>query len=147
MEFASEIHNSCYERVAGYMKDLFGEFARPNDKTPTFGISSGSVYVQVGIYPRGNEDAYVNVWAWIVMGPERTPELMAYLLKLNTTLRYGSFGMDDAGDILFKHSVRAIGCDKDQLRNSINAVMYTADEEDDKIVARWGGRRASDPAK
>jgi hypothetical protein len=54
--------------------------------------------------------------------------------------------MDDAGDILFKHAIKGT-CDKEQLKNSINVVLYTADEEDDKIVARWGGRRASDPAK
>jgi hypothetical protein len=128
------------------MRELFGEFAKPSDKEPTWGISVGSTYVQVGVYARGDNDAYVSVWSWCVLGAEKSPELMAYLLKLNVTMRFGGFGMDDAGDILFKHAIKGT-CDKDQLKNTVNAVLYTADDEDDKIVARWGGRRANDPAK
>jgi adenylate cyclase len=146
MDFANDAHKACYDRVADLMKELFGEFARPSATGPTFGITSGSAYVQVGVYPRGTGDVYVHVWAWVVMGPERTPELMAHLLNLNTKMRYCAFGMDEVGDILLSHTIKGSSCDKEALRTSINAVLFTADEEDDKIVARWGGRRASDPA-
>jgi hypothetical protein len=35
-------------------------------------------------------------------------------------------------------------CDKDELRNMVVMIVRTADEYDDQIVARWGGKRALD---
>jgi len=42
------------------------------------------------------------------------------------------------------------GCaipDKTELRASVMAVVSTADEHDDEIVSRWGGKRALDMAR
>jgi hypothetical protein len=147
MQFESPVQQQCYERIAGYLKELYGEFAKPETERPMWGIASGSTLVQIGVWSyRDGQDAYVNVWSWLVMGAERTPELMAYLLNRNRDLRFGAFGMNDTGDIVFKHSIRATSCDKEELRNTISAVMFTSDDEDEKIIARWGGRRWVDPA-
>ena len=147
MEFKTAAQKEAYERIAGYLKELFGETARANATAPSFGIASGSAYVQVGVYARGDADVFVNTWAWVVQGAERTPELMAYLLNENVNIYYGAFGMDEAGDIIFRHGIKGTTCDKEELRASIAAVVFTSDQEDDKIIARWGGRRATDPTK
>jgi hypothetical protein len=59
-------------------------------------------------------------------------------------MRFGAFGMDQENDIFFKHSIAGLTADKSELRAAIMAVANTADEYDDKITSRWGGRRATD---
>jgi hypothetical protein len=57
----------------------------------------------------------------------------------------GGFGIDDDGDIFFDHCVLGSACTRNQLHSSISNVTYSADQLDDEIVARWGGRRAVEP--
>jgi hypothetical protein len=86
----------------------------------------------------------VRAWSWVVTGVENTPELLLHLLNENATLRFGAFGVDEAGDIVFQHTILGQTCDKEELRTTIMAVISTADRVDDELVARFGGQRAID---
>ncbi len=144
MEFATEAHKVCYEKIAGYIKELFGEFADIRPDKPFFGLSMGSAFVQVAVFPWGDDDAVVSARAYTVMGAELKPDLLKYLLEKNNTMRFGAFGLDADGDIFFHHAIVGSTCDKKELRTTVMAVMRTADDLDDQIVSRWGGKRASD---
>jgi hypothetical protein len=93
----------------------------------------------------------INVRSWVVTGAERTPEMLDFLLRENFKMRFGAFGMDADGDIVFEHTIAGSTCDKNELKASMLAVLHTADDYDDKIVGRWGGQRSMDrvqtPAK
>jgi hypothetical protein len=144
MEFATAAHKACYEKVAGYLKDLFGEFAHPIDDRPMFALSMGSAFVQVAVFPWRDDDAVVSARSYVVTGAEYTAELGKFLLEKNDDMRFGAFGLDDSGDIFFHHAIVGSSCDKNELRTTVMAVIQTADDMDDKIVSRWGGKRASD---
>lgn len=144
MEFQTKAQQACYEKVAGYMKDLFGEFVRPREDVPVFGIILGSALAQTGVYPWGDDDASVTTRAYVVQGVEMVPDLMRYLLEQNAGMRFGGFGVDPEGDITFDHTIVGSTCDKEELRASVMAVVTTADKFDDEIVQRWGGQRALD---
>lgn len=74
------------------------------------------------------------------------PEPMRYLLAKNDSMRFGAFGVD-SDDVFFEHTIVGNTCDREGLKSSIMAVVTPADLLDDRIVARWGGTRATDEAK
>lgn len=144
MEFKTKAHEEIYQKIAGYMKDLFGEFARPRPDDTAFGITVGSAYVYSRIYPWGEDEAVINTRSYVITKCEIVPELMEYLLTENDTMRFGAFGLDKDKDIFFEHAILGSTCDKEELKASVMAVIYTADKYDDTIHDKWGGLRAED---
>ncbi|OGF14511.1 MAG: hypothetical protein A2W00_04905 [Candidatus Eisenbacteria bacterium RBG_16_71_46] len=144
MNFATDAQRVCYEKVAGLIKEMFGEMAAVHPDQPSFGLRMGSALAQVVVHPWGKDDATVSTRSYVVIGAEVTPELMRYLLRKNDEFRFGAFGLDSEGDIFFEHSIVGSGCDKNELRACVLAVAQTADEYDEEIVSRWGGQRALD---
>jgi len=142
IEFKHDAHKACYEKVAGLLREIFGEFMRARDDAPVFLLKIGSAVAQALVLSWGDDDAVVNTRAYVVCGAERTPELLEYLLHENSTMRFGAFGLDPDGDIIFELAIVASTCDKEEVKSSLLAVVNTADGYDDKIVERWGGRKA-----
>jgi len=142
MEFSTQAQKACYEKIAPWMKELFGEFAQARENAPVFVVMVGSALAQTIVLPWGDEDATITTRAYVVSGAELTPDLMHYLLRENADMRFGAFGVDDDGDILFEHTIVGSTCDKEELKASVMAVVVTTDRYDDQIVARWGGQRA-----
>jgi len=144
MEFRSAAQKACYEKIVPWMKELFGEFVMLRNDAPAMAVVIGSAIAQVGVIPWGNDDATINTRAYVVTGAEATPELMHYLLRETDNMRFGGFGLDSDDDVFFEHAIVGSTCDKPELKASVMAVVVTADQYDDKIVARWGGQRALD---
>lgn len=144
MEFQTQAQKACYEKVVAWMKELFGELAQPRDDAPAVVVLSGSAVAQAIVFPWGEDDAVICTRAYVVTGVELTPDLMHFLLRENADMRFGAFGVDKDGDILFEHSIVGSTADKNELKASVMAVLMTADHYDDQIVSRWGGKRALD---
>jgi hypothetical protein len=147
MEFDSDTQKEVYEKIKPWIGEIFGEFAVAHEDGPTFGIMVGSAYTQVGVFPWGKAEATITARSYVVTGAELTPDLMLYLLNENDRTRFGSFGVDPEKDIFFEHTIIGSTCDKEELRASVMAVVMTADEYDDQIVAKWGGQTARDRMK
>jgi hypothetical protein len=144
MEFKTAAQKACYEKIAPWMKEIFGDFAMVNDKVPAIGVAVGSAFAQVGVMPWGDDDTTINTRAYVVSGAELSQDLTRYLLEENAKLRFGAFSVDSDGDIVFEHGIVGSSCDKKELKASVMAVVTTADKYDDEIVRRWGGQRALD---
>ncbi len=80
----------------------------------------------------------------MVVGAEIRPDLLRYLLEENVKMIFGAFGISSDNEILFEHSIVGSTCDRKELEASVKAVMDISDDYDDKIVERWGGKRALD---
>ena len=52
--------------------------------------------------------------------------------------------MDDDGSITFKHSIIASTMDKNEFKAAIKVVALSADEYDDEIISKFGGKSAVD---
>lgn len=144
LEFKSDAHKAIYEKAGQHIKELFGEFAGTRTDFPAYFLRMGSALVHASVYPWGDNDAIIAVRSYVVTGTEKTPELLEYLLRQNDGMRFGAFCLDADGDIAFEHSIVGSTCSKEELRASIMAVISTADQFDDQIVSRWGGKRATD---
>lgn len=144
MKFETEIHEKCYEKVALWMRELFGKFPCVREDVVGLTLFMGSALVEILVFPWNDDEALINIRSYVVTDVELTPDLMGFLLRENSNMRFGAFGINDKGDIIFEHTIVGSTCDKPELEASVNSVLEIADEYDDKIVALWGGMRALD---
>lgn len=144
MQFETVIQENCFNKISTWMDELFGKFPCKRQDVPGFVLFMGSALVEVLVFPWGDEDAIIHTRSHVVTEAELTPDLMRFLLRENSIMRFGAFGVDEEGDIIFEHTIVGSTCDKLELQASVTAVLEIADEYDDKIVERWGGRRALD---
>jgi hypothetical protein len=144
LEFKTNAHKAIYEKIGQYVKELFGELAGTRTDFPAYYLRMGSALVHASVYPWGTDEAVVTARSYVVTGAEKTPELLEYLLRQNDDMRFGAFGLDGDGDIFFEHSIVGSTCSKEELKASVMAVISSADQFDDQIVSRWGGKRATD---
>ena len=143
-EFESTYQEECYDEVAGFCQELFGEMARINDESPSFSIRFGSALVGVRVREWGDDDATISVFSWVIQGAEITSELIEFLLRKNYDIRFGAFSIDDENDIHFEHTIVGSTVDKNELQASIMGVANIADSHDDEIQQRWGGTKMFD---
>ena len=144
MEFETQAQKECYEKVAPWVTELFGGSVLRKPDRPVLGVMEGSAFAQIGVFPWGDNDAIITTRSYVVSGADLTPDLMRFLLFENGGMRFGAFGVDDEGDIIFEHSIVGATCDQKELESSVIAVIRSADDYDDQIVERWGGTRALD---
>lgn len=144
MQFESEAQKTTYEMIAPWMKELFGEFVMARDEVPVFGLALGTSLTTVMVMPWGDDNSIIAVRSIVVRQPQINLDLAMYLLNHNATFRFGAFGIDSDGDIIFDHTIVGSTCDKPELRASVLATAHTVDKYDDEIVSRWGGTRARD---
>jgi hypothetical protein len=144
MQFQTAAQEESYNKVKGWMKEIFGDFVTPREDSPSFAVYVGSSYSSVAVMPWGDDDAVVTTRSWVVTGVEMTQELLYFLLRENDTMRFGAFGLDTDNDVFFEHSIVGSTADKVELKASVMAVVMTADRYDDQISSRWGGTRAID---
>jgi hypothetical protein len=147
MEFETKPQEDTYNKIAPWMKEIFGDFSNPRPDHPSFATYVGSAYASTAVMGWGEDDAIVTTRSWVVTGIEITLELLQYLLRENDTMRFGAFGLDADNDIFFEHTIVGSTADKHELKASVMAVIMTADRYDDTISQRWGGTRAIDRGK
>jgi hypothetical protein len=144
MDFQTAAQKECYEKISPWMKEIFGDFMVAREDMPVLSVMVGSAFASLGVSAWGENDAVINVRAYVVTSVELTEELMLFLLQENDKMRFGAYGVDKDKDIFFEHAIVGSTCDKEELKASTMAVILTADDADDKIIARWGGQRAVD---
>jgi hypothetical protein len=145
MEFLSTAQQECYEKIKPWMVELFGSEVRVMDDMPVFEVTIGSTFAFVQVAP-WQHDATITARAYVASGADIKPELLLYLLRENDTMRFGAFGVDEAGDIVFQHAIVGSTCDQNELKATVASVVSIADQYDDRIVEEWGGRRGLDYA-
>ncbi|MEI6451806.1 MAG: YbjN domain-containing protein [Actinomycetes bacterium] len=147
MEFQTEAHRVGYERCLGLAKEVFGESIIIMDDRPGFAFVSGTTLVTAIVGPWGTDGATLQAYAPVVTGAEMNLELAMFLLNENDDMRYGAFSVHKDGTIYFNYNVVAGTIDKDEFKAAILGVVATADQYDDRIVAKWGGQTIKDGAR
>jgi hypothetical protein len=123
---------------------MFGDKASPDADDPCFTLAEGSAVATIAVRPRLAWSSVVETYSWVVTGVEPTEELCLFLLKENADLLFGAFAIKDENNVIFKHSVTGDTLDPGELANSVRAVLTLADQYDDEITRRFGGKRAVD---
>jgi hypothetical protein len=144
MQFETQAQAHCYARIEAWIEELFSDMPWERLDSPGFGLFMGSAWVEVHIYPWEEDGSLINVLSTVVRGANLTPDCLNFLLRENDQALFGAFSLNEEGDIQFAHTIVGSTCDPEELEASVIAVLETADEYDDLIVAQWGGQRALD---
>ncbi|MEW6278613.1 MAG: YbjN domain-containing protein [Candidatus Eremiobacterota bacterium] len=144
MYFTTPAQEECYRKVQPWIVELFGDNARARADEPVFDVTVGSSVTEVGVFPWTQEESVVSARARVIRGVELSPDLLQYLLRQNSVIRFGAFGVESDSEIYFLHSIVGSTCDKPELAATVRSVSSMADRYDDEIRNRWGGHRAID---
>lgn len=108
---------------------------------------SASVLVSVATQPGAPERAWLRVAASVMIAPEdaeKKAALFRRLLELNARgLLNAAFGLVDDRVIAVSERPTA-GLDREEVEQIVKHLSAVADTYDDRLVAEFGGKRASD---
>jgi len=144
MEFLNSAQRHCYDRITPWMHDLFGDAVLTFEDEPLFIVNFGSAVASTRVMPWDDAESLITTRAYVVTDITITPELTYYLLRENNGIHFGRFALDSENDIVLEHSLVGSTCDRIELKHSVTTVIRIADDYDDEIVTRWGGKRALD---
>lgn len=144
---SSELSGSAEPALTARMaaSQVVGELGGKQVDGDAWLVSAGSARVRLVIVDREGRPPFVHVWAPVVKMDQMPTELTESLLRANAAHRLGSFGLVREGSsqvVVFQEQMLAGTVTADELRAVLTAVATTADQVDDQIVEKFGGRTA-----
>jgi len=110
----------------------------------SFTITKGSTQVMVKADNITEDHVVIDLVSHVVKDANVDSDIKNFLLRANSELKFGGFGLLFDDTIIFQHSILANEFSEANLMSSINAVASVADYYDDIIVEKAGGKRALD---
>lgn len=144
MNFQTEAQKECYTKVADWLPQICDRVTNTVLEKPIFSLQVGSATVLVEILPFQQIESVIYIWAYVATEVKVNSELLLFLLKQNDTFRFGGFSMAEDGDIRFHVTLLGAFCQQNEFKLALTEVLETSDRYDDRIVERWGGKRAAD---
>lgn len=133
------------EKVQRTLAKEFGTISV--DADGDYWVTAGSARVYVAVKEWG-ERSVVDVFAQTNFGLTPSPELYEWVAKHTSSYRFGHVSLiefdDGSARVDFRHLLLGDFLDPDELLVAVRAVGITADEIDDEIKDRFGGRRFHD---
>ena len=129
------------EKVQRYLLEVLNTVSVDRDGDFTF--REGSARLFISVQPVGDSSASVRIVAPVVSEAPSSPELFKYIAT-DGSYRFGHLTCqekDGKVSILFVHSLLGDFLDPDELKLAVFLMARTADEIDDEIVKRFGGRK------
>ena len=139
-QFHTECQEEVYRQVKSYLDELVDEHFDDADHCD-FYLKYGSTVLEISIHAYQDDEATIEILAFVVQGVEPSFELMQELLRLNTEVVLGAFSMVGK-DVFFSHSFLGRRLSPEQLIASLDIVANVSDEYDEQIVAAFGGETA-----
>src|SRR3954466_8555692 len=141
-QFHTECQEEVYRQVKSYLDELVDEHFDDAEHCD-FYLKYGSTVLEISIHPYQEDDAVIEILAFVVQGVEPSFEMLQELLRLNSEVVLGAFSMLGR-DVFFSHSFLGRRLSPEQLIASLDIVANVSDEYDEKLVSKYGGETASD---
>lgn len=140
----SPVVDAVRERIAGFLAQSPVEAYR--DEVGDFSVPYGSTTAFVNVVEASEGYACVEVWAPVVHDVPLGPELFRFVAE--SGFMFGRLAVERTGDglgqVIFVHALLGDTLDPEELFVALGAIATTADDLDDELVARFGGRRLAD---
>jgi hypothetical protein len=127
-----------HERVAGLLREAFGELVKHAPSEPAFFVPLGRVGVRVEIEAVGEQDAIVECYSWIAQQLTVDDRLAAFLAHRNAGLRFAALCVDGEGAVIVRHAIFAESTEKRVLARLLETLSAIADELDEELRSRFG---------
>ena len=144
MPFKNLTQEEAYTKVGAYLSMMFGAGNINREGDTGYSFMFGSARIVITVYPWKKDNALVDILSFVVSAATRSPELMAYLLEINTRLTFGSLSLNEKNSVLLHHALVGKTFDRTELEAAVQEIARIADDYDDEIVSRFGGKRAED---
>jgi len=141
-QFHTKCQEEVYRSVKSHLDDLVEEHFDDAEHCD-FYLKYGSTVLEISIEPYEEDDAVLEILAFVVQDVEPSFELMRELLQINSEVALGAFSVVGR-DVFFSHSFLGRRLQAEQLIASLEIVATIADEYDEQIVAKYGGVTALD---
>lgn len=141
-QFHTKCQEEVYRAVKSHLDDLVEEHFDDAEHCD-FYLKYGSTVLEISIEPYEEDDAVIDILAFVVQDVEPSFELMSELLLLNSEVALGAFSVVGR-DIFYSHSFLGRRLQAEQLIASLEIVATIADEYDEQIVQKYGGTTALD---
>jgi hypothetical protein len=134
------------DKVQRYLTNLVGTVEVTADGRFTFHDGSTQVFVTCSMWAQ--DKTVASIMAPILLGVPATPELFEYIATNASRYLFGHLSAlrDDDGTIgvLLTHELLGDFLDPDELKIAVGSVALTANDLDDEMKARFGGKRFHD---
>ena len=128
------------QKLKSFFENNFNETTFFDEES--FIVSKGSTQVLVKAENITEDQIVIDIISHVVKGANVDDNLKNFLLRANSELKFGAFGLLFDDTITFQHSILANEFSEIDLKSSINAVASVSDYYDDIIVEKSGGKRA-----
>jgi hypothetical protein len=133
------------EKVRRILIDRLGSVEE--DRDGDFTIRNGSARIFIRVMERNEEATLVRVWSLVALGVPKTPELFEHVALSSDGYYFGHLGLfetpEDGMTITFSHNLLGDYLDAEELMYAVGGVASSADQLDDELVAKFGGRTFS----
>ena len=129
-------------KVDAFLAAKYPDFVKFDENTYT--ISVGSTQVMILVRPYTENETIVEFVSNIVYDANQSMDLLQFLLRKNSELHFGAFGMLFDGTITFSYSLSGSNLDENEFVTALDSVAIIADYYDDEIIAMAGGKRFMD---
>jgi hypothetical protein len=150
LTFANKAQQLTHQRVSEYLvSSMFRDTMRIRDDQPRFDLLyQDATLIQVDVLPwevnpwEQEDLATVRAFSYITVGNANNLELIRFLMAENNKIRFGAFQIDEAGQVVFAHSILGgESMDLRELQTCILSVAAIANSYEDLIVEEFGGQR------
>jgi hypothetical protein len=148
------------DKVQRYANEVFnqvlldddGDIVIPYESTRVF-ISVSQKEVDKDVLEFWNEHQlshnFVEVWAPVIVDVKPSAELFEWVARDGQEYNYGGIRVINDGDsknvqLIFRVSLPGDSLDPGELKDALFAVALTADELDEELKKRFGGKRIED---
>lgn len=131
------------DRVESYLQEAIGHWDTDADGDYGFTHESARVFVCPRMWT--GDKTVVRVFSVTNLGLAATPELMEHLVTENFHLTFGHFAYNENdGSVWFIHNLLGDFLDREELLTAVRMVASQANQYDDRIKDRFGGRLFTD---
>ena len=134
------------DRVLRMLGDIVGTVEVKGDGD--FSFAWETTRLHVGVSPFRESETTVRVQAVAVWEVPESPELFKWIATQAHGYTFGALSLytrtDGTYNVNFIHTLLGDTLDPDELRHAVNAVSWTANEIDEIVVEKFGGKRWAD---
>lgn len=129
------------EKVQRYLTDMLGSVTIDRDGDFAIRYGSSQIYVRVAAFGEGS---VVSVFAPTNYEVPPSAELYRYVAEINRNYVFGKFSTretDGKVAVSLTHALLGEYLDPDELKSAVGLLASLADQVDDDIKSKFGGRR------
>jgi hypothetical protein len=119
-------------KVEQYLRQIFDEeeFIQVED---LYAFTYGTVQIEIKVIPWHTEDVLVNVFSYLAENVNVNLSLAEELLRLNTTISFGSFGITFDNSVMYSYSLAGRNMDFSEFLAAIQTVATISDNYDERF--------------